>query len=308
MTVRALQSVSLSVDPGQVVALLGNNGAGKSTLMSIAAGLLRADEGRVVVHGHDVDSFPELARGEIGLAPQEDAVYPVFTGRENLAFFGRLAGLRGRGLATKVDEVAQQLLLGDVVDTKASEMSGGQRRRLHTALALMHDPSVVLLDEPTIGVDIGARQQVLEFVASLADQGAAVLYSTHQLAEVEQLGADVVILEGGRVVATGSVPALVSEFAPPLVDLRFDGDHYELPPDLVRALDEAGWVSSGHYRVVARLADPAVGVTEVVDHLAADTRSGLVGASIVRPDLESAYRRLIRSVGVRSPARDCEGM
>ena len=300
--VRALDSVSMSVDPGQVVALLGNNGAGKSTLMNISAGLLCADEGQVLVKGRDVASRGAVASGEVGLAPQDDAVYPVFTGRENLTFFGRLAGLRGRSLVSKVDEVAERLLLGEVIDVRASEMSGGQRRRLHTALALMHDPSVVLLDEPTIGVDIGARQQLLEFVVSLADQGAAVLYSTHQLAEVERLEANVVILEAGRVVASGPVSKLVSEFAPPLVELRFDRDHYELPFDLVQALDEAGWCSTGQYRVVARLADADVGVTEVVDHLGADARGGLIGASILRPSLESAYRRLVRSVTAGVPA------
>jgi ABC-2 type transport system ATP-binding protein len=304
--IRALESVSMSVEEGQVLAVLGNNGAGKSTLMGITAGLLHPDEGQVLVHGEDVASSTNLTRGAVGLAPQDDAVYPVFTCRENLAFFGRLAGLRGSNLSRKVDEIARRLLLGDVIDTKASEMSGGQRRRLHTALALMHDPSIVLLDEPTIGVDIGARQQVLDFVISLADHGAAVVYSTHQLAEVERLGASVVILEGGRVVASGSVSSLVSEFAPPLVELRFDRDDYALPADLVRALDEAGWHPAGHYRVVARLADDDVGVTEVVDYLGDDARGGLVGAEVVLPNLESAYRRIVRGVDARVAARASE--
>ncbi len=304
--IRALDSVSMSVEEGQVLAVLGNNGAGKSTLMAITAGLLHADEGQVLVHGEDVAAATSRTRGEVGLAPQDDAVYPVFTCRQNLTFFGRLARLRGSELSTRVDEIAQRLLLGDVIDTKASEMSGGQRRRLHTALALMHDPSVILLDEPTVGVDIGARQQVLDFVRSLADHGAAVVYSTHQLAEVERLGANVVILEGGSVVASGSVSSIVSEFAPPLVELRFDRDDYVLPVDLVRALDEAGWDSAGHYRVVARLADEDVGVTEVVDYLGDHARGGLVGAELLPPSLESAYRRIVRGVEARSSLRSNE--
>ncbi len=290
-SVQALENVSLAVHAGEVVALLGNNGAGKSTLMAISAGLLEPDSGSVRIGG---SLRSRHSARLVGLAPQDDAIYPVFTGRRNLEFFGRLAGLTGTDLKQRVDEIARRLLIHSVLDVKASEMSGGQRRRLHTALALMHDPRILLLDEPTVGVDIDARQEVLEFVASLADGGAAVLYSTHQLAEVERLKARVVIIDKGRVVASGTSAELIAEFAPPLVELRFDSDEYELPAEMIRALDEASWTASRQYRVTARLAAADVGVSEVVGYLPPSARAGLLAAGVIPPNLENAYRRIVR--------------
>ena len=292
--VQALDGVSLSVRHGEVVALLGNNGAGKSTLMSIVAGLIPTDSGRVWVEGECVTDGGGRPSRQVGLAPQEEAVYPTLTVCQNLRYFGRLSGLRGSELADRIDEVARHLSISDLQDRRASTLSGGQRRRLHTGLALMHRPTVLLLDEPTVGVDIDARAELLDFVRATAAQGAAVLYSTHQLHEVERLGASVVIIDGGRVLATGSVADLVARHAPPLVDLRFDSDDVHLPSDLMEALDEAGWTSSGQYRVVARLSDLRVGVPDVVDHLGDRARAALTGASVLPPDLETAYRRLTR--------------
>jgi ABC-2 type transport system ATP-binding protein len=294
--VRALDHVSLQVASGEVVALLGNNGAGKSTLMSIIAGLVPTDGGSVLVQGECVTDHGGRPSAQLGLAPQEEALYPSLTVGRNLRYFGRLSGLRGAELDSRVNEVAGNLLLREHLDRRASTLSGGQRRRLHTGLALMHRPSVLLLDEPTVGVDIGARAELLDFVRTTADQGAAILYSTHQLHEVERLGARVVVIDSGRLLANGSVAELVAANAPPLVELRFDRDEYELPAELLAALDESGW-SGSQYRVVARLADPTTAVAEVIESLPAATRAGLLGASIVPPDLETAYRRLVRSPG-----------
>jgi ABC-2 type transport system ATP-binding protein len=294
--IRALDHISLHVDAGEIVALLGNNGAGKTTLMSIAAGLIATDGGSVLVEGECVTEHGGRPSDQLGLAPQDEALFPSLTVRQNLAYFGRLSGLKRNELAKRVDDVAGHLLLQDQLDRRASTLSGGQRRRLHTGLALMHEPTVLLLDEPTVGVDIEARSEVLDFVRSTATQGAAILYSTHQLHEVERLGARVVIIDGGRLLAAGSVAELIGAYAPPMIELRFDSDRYSLPPDMLSALDESGW-KAGQFRIVARLAAPDIAVSEVVEYLPPDARNGLLGANVVPPDLETAYRRLVRSEG-----------
>jgi len=291
---RALDHVSFQVAAGEIVALLGNNGAGKSTLMSIIAGLIPADGGAVLVEGECVTDHGGRPSDQLGIAPQEEAVYPTLTVRRNLRYFGRLSGLKGDELDRRIEEVAGHLLLRDQLDRRADTLSGGQRRRLHTGLALMHRPTVLLLDEPTVGVDIEARSELLDFVRSTAAQGAAILYSTHQLHEVERLGARVVVIDAGRLLASGSVAELVDRFAPPLVELRLDRDDHELPADLLSAIDETGWID-GQYRLTARLSESTVAISEVIEYLPERTRAGLLAASIIVPNLETAYHRLVRS-------------
>lgn len=294
-TVDALRGVSVAVDHGEIVSLLGNNGAGKSTLMSICAGLIPADEGEVFVEGEKVSSGARAGSPKLGLAPQEEALYPTLTARKNLAYFGRLAGLRGKDLADRVSRVASDLMIGEQLDIQASKMSGGQRRRLHTAIALMHDPSVVLLDEPTVGVDVDARNKLLEFVRSVARKGAAVLYSTHQLHEVERLGGRLVIIGHGRVLASGTVEEVVSLHSTVTAELVFDSRDVavtEWPH-----VEEVASVDGTGVRVVLGVDSESVRIGDVVDKLSDDDRRSLIGATILSASLEQAYLKLTRGVG-----------
>ncbi len=207
--VEALRGVDLSVNAGQIVALLGRNGAGKTTLVSIIAGLLRADGGTIEVDGIDAASQPDEAARRIGVAPQETGVYRVLTVRENLAFFADLAGVPKRERSHQVEAVAEQLGLTDLLNRKGSELSGGETRRLHTACALVHRPKLLLLDEPTVGADVATRQQLIEAVGGLAADGAAVVYTTHYLPEVEALKADIVIIHEGKILDRGTQAELI---------------------------------------------------------------------------------------------------
>ncbi|MDQ1434448.1 MAG: type transport system ATP-binding protein, partial [Actinomycetota bacterium] len=187
----ALDGVDLVVEPGTIVGLLGRNGAGKTSLVSVVAGLLRPDAGRVLVAGVDIAREPRRARALIGLAPQDTGVYLPLSVRDNLRFFGGLSDLHGRERATRIDEVGAALMLDDLLDRRARDLSGGERRRLHTAIAVLHRPRLVLLDEPTTGADVQTRHELLRLVTDLSREGSAVVYSTHYLQEIEELGAGV---------------------------------------------------------------------------------------------------------------------
>ena len=212
-SVRALEDVHLTVDPGEIVALLGPNGAGKSTLVSLVAGLKRPDVGSVRVNDVDVVTSPETARRYLGLAPQELGVCLWVSVRHNLELFGALAGLRRKALAAAIDEVATALGLSDLLDRQTSHLSGGERRRVHTAIALLHKPPLLLLDEATVGADVQARMDILDVVRRRAAEGSAILYSTHYMPEVEALAPSVAILDHGRVIARGTLTDLLARHA-----------------------------------------------------------------------------------------------
>ena len=280
----ALDGVDLDIEPGEICALLGPNGAGKTTLVSIVAGLRRADAGSVAIGGIDAFASPQPARRLVGLAPQETGVYPTITVRENLRFFAELAELRGADAQRRVEEVAETLGLIAFVDRLVRTLSGGERRRLHTALAMLHRPPLLLLDEPTTGVDVATRSRLLRTVASLAaTDGTAVCYSTHYLPEVEALGASLAILDRGQVIARGTLAELVAAHGASSLELTFDG---EPPPvDLRVPVDRAG--SSLRIRTDA----PAAVLPSVLAALGHDV-DRLTGVEILRPNLETVFLSL----------------
>jgi ABC-2 type transport system ATP-binding protein len=280
----ALDGVALDVDAGEIVGLLGANGAGKTTLVSIVAGLRRPDAGTVRVGGVDVVSNPNAARLLMGIAPQDTGVYDVLTVRQNLVFFGELCGLRGRTLATRIDALADALMLGALLSRTVALLSGGEKRRLHTAIALVGRPPLLLLDEPTVGADIETRGALLEMVRALADDGCAVVYTTHYLPEVDALRASVVLLVHGRVVVRGRVDALVEQYGTSVAELRFDG----AAPDC--ALEGATVVRENDVlRITTH--DPAAAAAAVIANLGPDTVR-LRGIDLLRPSLDSVFLAL----------------
>ncbi len=276
----ALDGVDLEVAAGEVLALLGPNGAGKTTLVSIVAGLRRADAGRVRVCGIDGGRDPDAMRRHLGLAPQETGVYLPVSVRDNLRLFAALAGLRGRTRRDRIDEVTAALGLSELLDRRAAELSGGERRRLHTAIALVHRPALVLLDEPTVGADVRTRAEILDLVRSVAADGSAVVYSTHYLHEVEQLDAHVAVMDHGRVVARGGVVELVRAHGSSALELTFDG---QVPA----VACGAGAVVEGD-AVRIPTDDPARTAGRLLPQLGADAGS-LRTIEVIRPDLESVF-------------------
>lgn len=292
--VPALRGVDLRIEPGEVVGLLGPNGAGKTTLVSIVAGLRRPDAGSVRVLGVDAAAEPRATRRYLGIAPQELGLYPLQSVRENLTYLGELAGLRRRVLTARVAEVAERLRLTDLLDRRVRTLSGGEKRRVHTAMALVHRPEVLILDEPTTGVDVGTRTDVLEAVRTLAAEGSAVCYATHYLAEVETLRATVAILDHGRLIARDDLDTLVDTYGHTVVVLAFEGR----PPELT--LPERVERTGDGLRITTDV--PATTVARALQALG-DDEARLTGLEIVRPSLESVFLTL---TGRRYDAGDAE--
>ncbi|SBT41785.1 ABC transporter ATP-binding protein [Micromonospora auratinigra] len=220
----ALRDVSLTVEAGQIVGLLGPNGAGKTTLMGAVVGAVRPAAGTVRVAGVDVGTHPRRARSRVGYAEQELAVFPTLTARENVTDWAAICGVPRRARADAVEETLAALLLDEVADRQVRTLSGGQRRRVHCAMATVARPPLLLLDEPTVGVDPATRRAVLDHVRELAATGTAVCYSTHYLPEVAALDAMVVLLAAGRVATRGLVGDLLARYGSTMVDLRVADD------------------------------------------------------------------------------------
>lgn len=265
--VAALDEVSFSIEPGQVFGLIGPNGAGKSTTMLLVCGLLACDSGQVRVGGLDPRHDPWRARELLGYAPQETATYPTLTVRENLRFFAAMAGVARADVRQRVDTVVELLELGPVLGRPTRFLSGGERRKVHVAGAMMCRPPLLLLDEPTVGMDVMARGHLGDAVRALADDGTAVCFSSHYLNEVEETCDAACIIDHGRVLAIGKIAELVAQHGEPRVEISFaDGTLRSEPCD---GADVRG--------VLERLGDLGSGVTSV--HL-------------LKPSLEAVFTSL----------------
>lgn len=206
----AVDDLTLQIRPGEVFGLLGPNGAGKSTTIGMATGLLAPDSGTVTMEGLGPPTEPEV-RAKIGVAPQSLALYIDLTAMENLVFFGRLYGLSADAVAKRADEVLGMVGLRDRKADRVKAYSGGMQRRLNLAVALMHDPPMLLLDEPTAGVDPQSRNNILELVRTLRGQGRTIVYTTHYMEEAARLCDRVAIIDKGKILAMGSVHELIEK-------------------------------------------------------------------------------------------------
>jgi len=205
----ALGGVSFTVNEGEIFGLLGPNGAGKTTTISIMSGLLAPDSGTVRVAGMDIRKDGRRVRGMLGVVPQEVALYEELTARENLGFWGGLYGLSGRELRAESERVLELVGLSERAGDPVREYSGGMKRRLNLAVGLIHRPRVILLDEPTLGIDPQARLNILDIIRGGVSGGMTVIYTTHYLEEAEKLCDRIAILDKGKILAQGSLAELV---------------------------------------------------------------------------------------------------
>jgi len=206
--IHAVDAVSFEVRPGEIYGLLGPNGAGKTTTIAMISGLLKPDAGEVFVAGTALGADPRKAKRIMGVVPQELAIYEELTGRENLEFWGRMAGLSARDARARTSELLAALTLTDRAKDAVKTYSGGMKRRINLGCALLHRPQLLLLDEPTVGIDPQARLNILEFIGNLRASGTAILYTTHYLEEAESLCQRIGIIDHGRLLAEGTLVEL----------------------------------------------------------------------------------------------------
>ena len=219
-SVAALDEVSLDIVPGEFFGLLGPNGAGKSTFMSLISGLRRPDAGSLSVDGNGVEGGAKDHRQVLGLVPQHIALYSELSAEKNLSIFGELYGLRGRDLKARVDHLLDAVQLTERRKDLVKTFSGGMQRRLNLAAALLHEPKLLLCDEPTVGVDPHSRNAIFEFLKELNRKGLTVIYSTHYMEEATRLCSRIAIIDHGKILALGTIDELLSKL-PFEEELRF---------------------------------------------------------------------------------------
>ena len=274
--VKALDDVSFDIQQGEFFGLLGPNGAGKTTLISILAGLSKASEGKVLVHGHDVVTDYAAARRMLGVVPQELVFDPFFTVREALQIQSGYFGIRAND--SWIDELLSSLGLLDKAEANMRQLSGGMKRRVLVAQALVHKPRVIVLDEPTAGVDVELRQTLWQFIATLNKQGSTVLLTTHYLEEAEALCSRIAMLKQGKVVALANTSELLKAASSNVLRFKIDS---ELPMELRRQA-----------RITGRIVQfPAHNANEIEQYLAAVRQAGLVAEDIEirKADLEDVF-------------------
>ena len=200
----AVDNISFDVPEGEIFGFLGPNGAGKTTSISMICGLLKPTSGEVRVQGVSIQKQPREVKRNLGVVPQEVAIYEELSARQNLVFWGGIYALRGNELKRRVDELLEQVGLDDRADEPTKNFSGGMKRRLNLAMGLINDPKLILLDEPTVGIDPQARRKILDVVAGITAGGRTVLYTTHYLEEAEELCDRVAIMDHGKILALGN--------------------------------------------------------------------------------------------------------
>ncbi|MDQ3964534.1 MAG: ABC transporter ATP-binding protein [Actinomycetota bacterium] len=286
-----VRDVSFEIGAGETFGLLGPNGAGKTTSISMVCGILQRDAGAIEIDGRPLNMKTTSVKGGIGLVPQDLAIYPDLTARENLRFFGKLYGSSRKVLQKRVDEVLEIIGLAERADDRAETYSGGMKRRLNIGIGLLHSPKLLVLDEPTVGVDPQSRNAILTSVERLAGEGMAILYTTHYMEEAERLCDRLGIIDDGQIKAEGTHRELVAIVG------EHDRVHLQATGDLenaARVLRKLAYVeeASSDRETIDLIVESA---SQRLPEILADATSAgaaITGVEVVEPDLEAAFLKL----------------
>jgi ABC-2 type transport system ATP-binding protein len=287
----AVQGVSFDVEEGEIFSLLGPNGAGKTTTISMLSCLLRPDAGDALIMRHSIRTDDIGVKSVLGVVPQEIALYEDLTARENLTFWGKMYGLRGSPLKSRVNEVLDVIGLSDRANERVGKYSGGMKRRVNIGVALLHKPKVIYMDEPTVGIDPQSRRNILDSVVALKKQGMTVLYTTHYMEEAEELSDHIAIMDHGRLIACGTNDELVKLVGEQTrIDLTVNvepdkfADSWQSVPGVERVTVDEGRISV--------LVEDSNQVLPRLFEAAAQASARITSVDIREPNLEAVFLHL----------------
>jgi ABC-2 type transport system ATP-binding protein len=288
---QAVQGVSFDVEQGEIFSLLGPNGAGKTTTISMLSCLLRPNEGDALIMGHSIRTDAMGVKSVLGVVPQEIALYEDLTARENLTFWGKMYGLRGSVLRSRVNEVLDVIGLTDRANERVGKYSGGMKRRVNIGVALLHKPKVIYMDEPTVGIDPQSRRNILDSVVALKNQGMTVLYTTHYMEEAQELSNHIAIMDHGKLIACGTHEELVKLVGQQTrIDLTVSTEASKIL-DAWRSIEGVERVTVTEERITALVDDSNRVLPRLFD---AASRVGvrITSVDIQEPNLETVFLHL----------------
>lgn len=289
--IRAVDGIDMVVKQGEILGLLGPNGAGKSTTISMIATLLEPTSGSILFMGESIQTDPKRIQEVLGFVPQEIALYPTLTGKENLQFWGRVYGLRGSELKERITEISQVIGLDERLKDRVDTYSGGMKRRLNIGVALLHKPAFIIMDEPTVGIDPQSRSFILDTVRELRDQGSTILYTTHYMEEVESLCDRIYIMDHGKMIAEGTKESLTAMInANEVIRLSVEA----VDPLLINTLQELSFVEK------AVVEENSIFLTvkengnhyQLIMNVLMESGTHLKGMDIQKPSLETVFLHL----------------
>ena len=288
---QAVQDVTFHVNAGEVLGLLGPNGAGKSTTISMLSGLLNPTCGDASIMGHSVMKEPSAAKASLGVVPQDIALYPDLSARENLVFWGKMYGLRGAALKARVDEVLDVIGLADRQKDKVGKFSGGMKRRVNIGAALLHKPAVIIMDEPTVGIDPQSRRHILDNVKELNQQGMTVLYTTHNMEEAAELSHHIAIMDKGKLIAYGTHDELIKMVGEQTrIDITLNTEAEKILPTWQKT--EGVFKIDSTNGTVTALVDDSNRVLPRLFDTAAEMDVRITSIDINQPNLETVFLHL----------------
>lgn len=290
-TIKAVKSINFDVEKGDILGLLGPNGAGKSTTISMIATLIKPEKGSITYNGENIVSSPKSIQKVLGYVPQEIALYPMLSGKENMYFWGRSYGLRGKELKDRVAIISEVIGIKERLKDKVKTYSGGMKRRLNIGVALLHNPELIIMDEPTVGIDPQSRNHILETVRKLNQQGVTIIYTSHYMEEVAYLCNKICIMDQGEIIAEGTQASLIEE-------LNQGQEIYmkleEMGEELVSALstiDTVKEVKIKDGKIVVYVESDNKIFKKLID-IINQYEIGIISMDIKEPDLETVFLKL----------------